>query len=79
MESTSSMHQEEATPYKFTQRGPVPQPTQAAELHSGCQMMLNAMSNAGTVQAFDYAASSFEEAWEKFKVAKYSELNQIPP
>jgi len=75
----TSTFREEATPYKFTQRGPVPQPTQSAELHSGCQMMLNAIKHASTQQAFDFAVHSFEEAWAQFKEAKYDELNQTPP
>ena len=41
--------------------------------------MLNAMTQAATPQAFDYAAMVFEDTWKKFKEAKYSELNQIPP
>lgn len=76
MESESSVR-EMATAYKFTPRGPFPQPSSAPEFYSGCQAMLNAMTHATTTQAFDYAVMAFEDVWTKFKAAKYDELNQL--
>jgi transcriptional regulator with XRE-family HTH domain len=79
MELTTDGAREETTPYKFVPRGPHPQPTQAPDLHAGCLAMLHAMPQATTTQAFDYAVLAFEQTWEKFKAAKYSDLNQLPP
>ena len=76
---TISSLSEDPTAYKFTPRGPSPTNDDAKVLHNGCMLMLNAMPQAKTAYAFDYAAMIFEETWRKFKAAKYNELNQIPP
>jgi transcriptional regulator with XRE-family HTH domain len=70
---------EEATPYKYTQRTPTPRLAQSSTHLSGCLAMLEAMTDVTTPQAFDYASMSFEKTWEKFKAAKQTELNQLPP
>lgn len=79
MEANANTLREEPAQYKFTSRVPPSEPTEAAELHAGCLAMLKTMTHISTPQALDYAALTFEETWQQFKEAKYSELNQIPP
>lgn len=67
---------EMAAQYKFTPRGSFPHPSTAADFQAGCMAMLNSMTHATTAAAFDYAVIAFEETWQKFKEAKYSEVNQ---
>jgi hypothetical protein len=79
MEMRASTTQEEVTPYKFTLRTTPSHPLQSSDLHAGCVAMFNAMPHATTTQAFDFAVLTFEQHWQKYKEAKYSELNQLPP
>lgn len=78
MDRPENTAREEATAYKFVQRSPIASSSNPSELHAGCMAMLSAMKNAATPQALDFATESFQAEYEKFKAAKYNELNQIP-